>query len=92
MGGWLTDAITENIIQSKTDWNFVNNAGVPPDGDSIVCLFNGVINGKSVKVAAFSQYSTSPTTLSIRNDEAFVNAVKSAIDKTAKEILAKIES
>jgi len=90
-GGWLTDAITEKLIQSKTDWSFVNNAGVPSDGDSIVCLFSGTINGKPVKVAAYSQYFTSPTTLSIRNDQAFVNAVKSAIDKTAKEMLAKIE-
>lgn len=91
-GGWLTDAITEKVIQSKTDWNFVNSSGVPADGDSIVCLFAGTVNGKSVKVAAFSQYFASPMAVSIRNDQAFTDAVRIAIDKTAKEILSKVEN
>lgn len=91
-GGWLTDAITENVIRSKTDWNIVNSSGVPADGDSIVCLFAGTANGKPVKVTAFSQYFASPMAVSIRNDQAFTNAVKRAIDETAKEILRKVEN
>ena len=91
-GGWLTDAVSEKIIRSKTDWSFVNSTGVPTDGDSIVCLFAGMVNGQSVRVAAFSQYLTSPMAVSIRNDKAFTNAVKIAIEKTAKEILSNVHN
>jgi hypothetical protein len=91
-GGWLTDAVVRDIIHSKTDWAFVNYIGVPVDGNSIVCLFSGTINEKIVKVAAYSQYYASPAAISIRNDPAFTNAVRLAIDKTAKAILSKAEN
>jgi hypothetical protein len=91
-GGWLTDAVVKNIIRSNTDWKFVNDIGVPIDGDSIVCLFSGTINGRAVKAAAFHQYYASPMAISIRNDPAFTNAVKAAIDKTASGILSQAEN
>src|SRR5882762_8724270 len=75
-GGWLTDAVVTNIIHSNTDWKFVNDIGVPIDGNSIVCLFSGTINGRAVKIAAFQQYFASPMAISIRNDPAFTDAVK----------------
>ncbi|HYT15628.1 MAG TPA: hypothetical protein VEL80_04500 [Burkholderiales bacterium] len=91
-GGWLTDAVVKNIIHSNTDWKFVNDIGVPIDGNSIVCLFSGAINGRAVKAAAFHQYYASPMAISIRNDPAFTNAVKLAIDKAASEILSQLEN
>ena len=90
-GGWLTDAVVKNIIRSNTDWNFVNDIGVPIDGDSIVCLFSGTINGATVKVATYHQYHTSPLSASVRKDPNFINAVKLSIDESAKEIISKLE-
>jgi hypothetical protein len=88
-GGWLTNALVEKVIHSNTDWNFVNNIGVPTNGDSIVCLFAGTINGRAVKTAVYEEYRVSPMAMSIRNDPAFTDAVRTVLDKTASRILVQ---
>ncbi|MES1982093.1 MAG: hypothetical protein V4443_06415 [Pseudomonadota bacterium] len=89
-GGWLTDAIVRDSIRSNTDWAFVNAIGVPTDGNSIVILFSGKLNNKPIKVSTFSQYYASGFG-AIRNDTAFIEAVKSSIDKAAVEIISKLD-
>jgi hypothetical protein len=87
--GWLTQPIIENVIHSNTDWSFVNAIGVPPNDDSIVCMFAGTVNGKPVKAATYRQYQTSPAAVSIRNAPGFTSALRDALDGLALQILAQ---
>jgi hypothetical protein len=87
--GWLTGLIIEEVIHSNTDWSFVDKVGVPTDRNSIVCLFSGTINGKAVNTALYEEYDTTPMAVSIRNDPAFKQALLSAINRTARLILAQ---
>jgi hypothetical protein len=88
----LHHVIMKELVKSATDWEFINKVGVPEGTDTIIVLFTGTVNGKEVKVATYAPYSMSAWAGSVRNNPAFTNAVKKAIDSAAKEILAKIES
>jgi len=87
----LTAAISNAIINQKTDCAFIDKIGVPINEDSIVCLFSGIVNGKKIYVAAYHQYEVSLFAISVRNDSAFRNAVKVAIDKAAEDIMSQVE-
>jgi hypothetical protein len=85
-GQGLIGALVKNKIDARTDWTMVESLGLPPDGEAIVCLFSGEINGKPATVATFSSYKSGGNAM-IRNGEPFKEAVDLAIEKAAKQAL-----
>jgi hypothetical protein len=85
-GQGLVGALVKERIDARTDWTMVENLGLPPDGEAIICLFSGEINGKPATVATFSTYKSGGAA-SIRNGQPFKEAVTLAIDKAVQQAL-----
>jgi hypothetical protein len=87
-GGSLVDSIAKHMVDTRTDWKMVEEMGLPPDSDAIICLFAGQVDGKPVTVATFSSYKISMMTVSVRGSKPFKDAVADAIEKAAKNSLS----
>jgi hypothetical protein len=84
--GSLVGMFMKDRIEAKTDWAMVESLGLPPDGEAIICVFSGEINGKPASVATFSSYVSGGNAM-IRNGEPFKQALDLAIEKAAKQAL-----
>jgi hypothetical protein len=87
--GGLLGAFVREKMKSDVDWTMVENLGLPPDGEAIICLFTGEVNGEPATVATFSTYDSSSGggKALIRNMDVFKEAVDLAIEKAAKQAL-----
>ncbi len=83
--GGLAGSIARQMIDSRTDWKMVENLGLPPDTDAVICLFTGEVDGKQVTTAAFSSYKVSMMTVTVHGSKAFKEAVDDAVRKAAKD-------
>ena len=86
-GGWVANAIMQSLVESKTDWSFVQEIGIRDDTDSVICILSGTIDGKEIKVAAHSPYKLGVFSASVRSDKNFKAAVTSSIDQVAQKII-----
>ena len=87
--GWLTDAIAQSLVDSKTDWSFIESLGIKNDVDSVICVLAGTVNGKQISVAAHAPYELGGGAM-VRSDENFKAAVTSSIDQVAQKIIDEI--
>ncbi len=77
-----------SLVDSKTDWTFVNEMKLPTDTDSIVCVFVGTLNGVDIKVSVFNSYKLPMTAMLVRKNPNFIEAVDMSIDQIAQKILS----
>jgi hypothetical protein len=85
--GWLNNAIMKSLVNSKTDWSFVQDLGISNEEDSVICILAGTVDGKEIKVAAHSPYTLGGFSVMVRSDKNFKAAVTSSIDKVALQIV-----
>lgn len=85
--GWLTNAIMQSLVESRTDWSFVQDLGISHDKDSVICILSGTVDGKEIKVASHSPYRLGAFSASVRSDKNFKAAVTSSIDQVAQKII-----
>lgn len=88
--GYVGQALMDGLVDSKTDFAFVQHLSVPESENSVICIVAGTLNGKLVKTANFQTYNASPMAVSIRNDPSFKQALLSSIDAAAVDLLAQL--
>lgn len=86
-GGWLNNAIMKSLVNSKTDWSFVDGIGISNDEDSVICLLSGTVNGREFKVATHAPYKLGGFSVMVRSDKNFKAAVSSSIDQAAQKVI-----
>jgi hypothetical protein len=87
-GGLLGAAISERLVESRTDWSMIDAMGITGDIDSVICLLAGTLNGTEVSFAANTPYKLGRGAM-VRSNENFKAAVTSSIDQVAQQIVAR---
>lgn len=88
-GGVLMTSIMSGLMESNTDWKFIEDLQVPRYADSVLCIFVGKLDGVPIKVASYVPYKISPMAGLVYNDDGFRQALKSAIATTAARAVEK---
>jgi hypothetical protein len=91
-GGVVGTAITESLVNSKTDWSLVNDLGLTDKTDAILCLFAGTVNGKEIKVATFAPYKISLFAVRVNTQKEYLAAVESVYEQAAQKIVEQVEN
>jgi hypothetical protein len=91
-GGMVTNSIMKGLVDSKTDWSFVKDVGIPNNTDAIICLFAGTANGKEIKLATHAPYKVSAFTLRIDTSKPYLAAFDSVYEQTAQKIIDQVGS
>ena len=86
-GGWFNNAVMKTLVNSKTDWSFVDGIGISNEEDSVIVLFFGTVNGQEIKVATHTPYKLGGFSAMVRSDKNFKAAVTSSIERAAQEII-----
>jgi hypothetical protein len=89
-GGLVGNAISEGLVNSKTDWSFVNDIGLTDKTDAILCLFAGTVNGKDIKVATFAPYKISLFAVRVNTQKEYVAAIESVYEQAAQKIVDQV--
>ena len=85
-GGALGSAISDRLVDSKTDWSIVDAIGVNPAEDSVICLLAGTVNGRAISVATHTPYKLGAGAM-VRSNKNFIAAVTNSIDQAAQKIV-----
>lgn len=86
--GGVSNLITRNLMDAKTDWSFVQEMHLPVDRDSVVCLASGTMNGAAVKAAAHVPYQLKGFAVMVHSNKGFRGAVSECFDQLAMQLLA----
>jgi hypothetical protein len=84
--GALGAAISDRLVESKTDWSIVDAIGVSAEMDSVICLLAGTINNAEHSFAAHAPYKLGRGAM-VRSNENFKAAVTNCIDQVAQQIV-----
>jgi len=87
--GWLGNLIMKDLVDDRTDWNFVSDVAPPRDQDSIVCIVRGKLGGVPVQVAVSEVYHASAFAVLIYKDSDFLRALKSTIQRAEAAVAAQ---
>jgi hypothetical protein len=90
--GYLGRAIMDSLVDSKTDFAFVEHLAIPESENSVICLVAGRLNGKTVKTATFRTYKESPLSVSIRNDPSFKKALVASVEAAADDVISQVRA
>ena len=83
--GLLTSAIVGAITDSHVDWSFIDEANIPRDADSVICIFVGKINGRPVKLVTSETYhQVSTFGVTVYHDDGFKSALDVVIERAAQ--------
>ena len=91
-GGSLVGQLFLGLVSPRFDPRIFEQLGVPPDGEAVICIFSGSVNGQPVQVAAFAEYRTSVMTMLVRRSRAFRTAATEAITRAAQDARATMQA
>lgn len=86
--GGVSNLITRNLMDARTDWSFVQQMHLPVDQDSVVCLASGTVNGAAARAAAHVPYHLKGFAVMVHSNKGFRGAVSGCIDQLAVNLLA----
>ena len=85
--GWFNNAVMKRLVNSKTDWAFIDGIGISNEEDSVIVLFSGTVNGQEVEIATHSPYRLGGFSAMVRSDKNFKAAVTRSIEQVAQKIV-----
>jgi hypothetical protein len=85
-GGAIGSAISEQLVDSKTDWSLIDALGLSAEEDSVICVLAVTVDDKQVSFAAHASYDLGRGAM-VRSNANFKAAVTSSIDQVAQKLI-----